>query len=328
MRRSSDLCNKFLYAIAILLIVVATATAGPNESLPTGASDGTNTQTSPHDPLDCPLLPACPGESSVPLPPVLGPREPSVKGTAPAVNGGTVLEGTGKYRGMALIPSGPFDMGSPDSSGRPDERPAQRTLLREFYIAKHQVTASEFSEFLNQQGETSKDGALRVKLDCPDCPIIKNGKRFQPKDGFEDKPVVCVSWHAASEFAQWAGSRLPTSAEWEKAALLITPHPPGDALTLLQREGSVPVQSAEPGLRGVTGMVGNVWEWCSDWYARDYYAQNPGANPAGPSLGQEKVIRGGSWAAPECSKRLKNRHKAAPRGYYRTVGFRLVKDAQ
>lgn len=328
MRCSSDLCNQLLCVIAILLIVAATATAGPADLPPNGASNGMNTQTSPRDPLDCPLLPACPGESSVPLPPVLGPRQPSVKGSSPAVDGGTVLEGTGKYRGMALIPAGPFDMGSPDNGGRPDERPAQRILLKEFYIAKHQVTASEFSEFLNQQGEMSKDGALRVKLDCPDCPITKNGKRFRPKDGLEESPAVCVSWYAASEYAQWAGGRLPTSAEWEKAALLITPRPPGDALTLLQREGPVPVQAAEPGLRGVTGMVGNVWEWCSDWYARDYYAQNPGSNPVGPSLGQEKVIRGGSWAAPECSKRIKNRHKAAPRGYYRTVGFRLVKDAQ
>ena len=59
---------------------------------------------------------------------------------------------------------------------------------------------------------------------------------------------------------------------------------------------------------------------------RDYYAQSPGPNPTGPFLGRDKVIRGGSWASPECSKRIQNRHKAVPRGFYRTVGFRIVKD--
>lgn len=280
------------------------------------------------DPLDCPLLPSCPGESLVPLPPLPDSQpQPEGKGTPSPVRNVNFREGMGKYWGMLFIPGGQFDMGSLEQEGRPDERPLQKIVVKDFYVSKHQATAREFCEFLNQVGETAKDGSPRVKLTCPDCPVVKKDKHFEPKDGHADHPMVCVSWHAAAEFAQWAGGRLPTSAEWEKAAVMTCATPPQDSLVMLSREGSIPVSLAQPGIQGMKGM-GNVWEWCSDWYARDYYAQSPGPNPTGPSLGRDKVIRGGSWASPECSKRIQNRHKAVPRGCYRTVGFRIVKDVE
>jgi formylglycine-generating enzyme required for sulfatase activity len=227
---------------------------------------------------------------------------------------------------MVLIPAGTFVMGSPDNEGRPDEHPAKRVAQKEFYLSKHDVTAREFCEFLNSQGENARDGIPRIKLDCAGCPIMKIGKVFKPRENCADKAVVCVSWYGATDYAEWVGGRLPTSAEWERAALLATPYPSEDRLAIVSQEGSVAAQPSSAGVRGITGMTGNVWQWCSDWYSKDYYLQLPPNNPPGPALGDEKNIRGGSWASAECSRRVRNRHKAHPRGYFRTVGFRVVKD--
>jgi formylglycine-generating enzyme len=278
------------------------------------------------DSLDCPFLPGCPGDTPVPLPPLLKIESKPNAPAPPSINGDNLVDGTGKYSGMVLIPAGPFDVGSAEGEGRLDERPIHKVFLKDFYIAKYDVTAKDFCAFLNAQGENSRDGLPRAKLDSPDCPITKVGKVFKPKEDCSDKPMVCVSWYGASDYAEWAGGRLPSSAEWEKAALLITSYHAGDYLTILPRESAVPVTIAVPGAKGVTGMTGNVWEWCSDWYSHDYYGESPLSNPMGPALGEEKNIRGGSWASPESAKRIRNRHKASPRGYYRTVGFRIVKD--
>lgn len=316
---------------ALLTTFVAAEGMAANDAVPTPSSPART--MAPHsvvqpsgDGLDCPLLPGCPSGPGIPLPPRMN-RPTDPKAPAPAVDENSVAEGMGKYRGMIFIPAGPFDMGSPNGEGRPDERPAHRVALKDFYIARHEVTVKEFADFLNAQGENSRDGLPRVKLDAPECPLVKQtGNFFQPKPDLANKPMVCVSWNGAMDYAQWAGGRLPTAAEWEKAALLTTPYPPTDSLTVLPREGSVVVQIADPGIRGTTGVVGNVWEWCADWYAPDYYEQSPNSSPSGPSLGQEKEIRGGSWASAEASKRIRNRHSASPRGYFRTVGFRIVKD--
>jgi formylglycine-generating enzyme len=278
------------------------------------------------DSLDCPFLPGCPGGTPVPLPPLLKMESKPSAPAPPSVNGDNLMDGTGKYSGMVLIPAGPFDMGSAEGEGRVDERPIHKVSLKDFYIAKHDVTAKDFCEFLNAKGENSRDGLPRAKTDSPDCPIMKVGKDFKPKEDCSDKPMVCVSWYGASDYAEWAGGRLPSSAEWEKAAFLITSYHAGDYLTILPREGAVPVTIAVPGAKGVTGMTGNVWEWCSDWYSHDYYGERHLSNPMGPALGEEKNIRGGSWASPESAKRIRNRHKASPRGHYRTVGFRIVKN--
>ncbi len=278
------------------------------------------------DSLEIPLLPGIPLGPAIPLPP-MG-EENSKPRAAPVSpsNDNNMVQGTGPFAGMILIPAGSFEMGSPVGEGRPDERPAHQVHLKGFYISKHQVTARAYCRFLSEHGVTAKDGLPRINLTSPDCPVEKVRKGYQPKNGMADKPMVCVSWNGAVDYAKWAGGRLPTSAEWEKAAFVTTPYPQGDFLTILTRESSVPVSIGIPGAGGITGMIGNVWEWCSDWYAGDYYAQSPSSNPAGPALGEEKVIRGGSWASVEASKRFRNVHRAHPLGCYRTVGFRIVKD--
>jgi len=272
-----------------------------------------------------PLLPGCPYGPSVPLPP-LPIKKDERRETELGPDAGNLAEGIGKYLGMILIPAGPFEMGSPDGSGRADERPIHNIYLSDFYISKHEVTNAEFCKFLNKHGEISSDGLPSVRIDDPSSPIIKVNGGFQPKPGFADRPVTHISWYGAADYAQWAGGRLPTSAEWEKVALYTTINPPPDNIILPTEEQSSPVYTADAGAFGITGMEGNVWEWCSDWYSRDYYSLSPSQNPLGPSLGQEKIIRGGSWAAPVSSRRIQNIHKAVPRGYYQTVGFRIVKD--
>lgn len=272
-----------------------------------------------------PLLPSCPFGPAVPIPPLPDQRvSPQRKDQSPETT--IVAEGIGRYKGMILIPAGPFEMGSPEETGRPDERPLHTVYLGDFYVSKYEVTNTEFCKFLNRKGEISSDGLPSLRIDDPSSPVTKLNGFFQPKPGFADRPVTHVSWYGASDYAQWAGGRLPTSAEWEKAAIYTSTKAPPDDISLPGQEQSTPVYVATTGAFGITGIEGNVWEWCSDWYSRDYYALSPSQNPLGPSLGQEKIIRGGSWAAPVSSTRIKNIHKAVPRGYYRTVGFRIVKD--
>ncbi len=275
--------------------------------------------------LGSPLLPACPGagQESFPLPPVILVDPTSPKETVPASDPKVMTEGAGRFQDMALIPAGEFEMGSSETEGRPDERPRKKVFLKEFYVAARDVTVAEYCEFLNMEGLNAREGGQRAAINNPDCPLMRTGKKFQPKRGMADKPMVCVSWFGAAEYAEWAHGRLPTSAEWEKAALLVTPNPPEDRLSL-EWHGS----SGETGGAGPSNlrMVGDVWQWCSDWYEKDYYTSCPNANPPGPALGAEKNLRGGSFAAAECSTRIRNRHKAAPRGCFRTVGFRIVKD--
>jgi formylglycine-generating enzyme len=298
----------------------------------TEATSG-NPQTTGSDPAaegtsDLPLLPTLPpGPVKMPLPPYSTRDVTAAKESTNLVPDEAALtEGTGPYEGMVLIPAGTFEMGSQENQGRIDEQPVHKVFLKDFYLAKKEVTVSQYCEFLGAAGLKGKDGLPRIKLDSPHCPIVLKRDKFVPKEGTSDLPMVCVSLYGAADYARWAGGRLPTEAEWEKAAWMTTPYLPGDYMERLHRESSVPVQAAFPGFKGVSGMVGNVWEWCSDWYAADYYGTSPTARPTGPTLGTEKVVRGGSWASSEASKRIRNRHKAFPRGYYKTVGFRVVKD--
>lgn len=278
--------------------------------------------------MDAPTLPAVPYGPGVPAAPGSGTVSPSRSGAPAATQpNGFLREGAGRYEDMALIPEGAFDMGSPEGRGRPDERPLHQVTLKAFWIAKREISVGEYCEFLNQEGAVTKDGLPRMNLESPDCPVIKVGKkRFRPKPGYEKRPITQVSWHGAADYANWAGGRLPTSAEWEKAALLAGGAQAHDVKALSTQEGPEHTDKMEPEGGSLAGMAGNVWEWCADWYAKDYYASSPQSDPVGPSLGEEKVIRGGSWASTEASRRTKNRHCAPPLGCYRTVGFRIVKD--
>ena len=228
---------------------------------------------------------------------------------------------------MALIPAGEFWMGSPDGEGEKDEHPRHRVYLDAFYMDKFEVTVSRYAEFLRATGWPSPEYWQQVSR------------------GKHDKlPVVGVDWHDAEAYCRWAGKRLPTEAEWEKAARgtdgQTYPWGNEELTSGLATYGKVfffssqydgglaPVDSYEPGRSpyGLHHMAGNVWEWVADWYDQGYYWQNTNRNPIGPPKGDQKVIRGGSWNDDSVYTR-----SAARYGYILTrredhVGFRCARD--
>ncbi len=168
-------------------------------------------------------------------------------------------------------------------------------------------------------------------------------------DGLDDHPVVHVSWNDAVAYSEWAGRRLPTEAEWEYAArggLEGARYPWGDELiddewrcniwqgefprTNSEEDGyltTAPVRTFQPNGYGLWQMVGNVWEWCADWFGPRYYKFSPAENPPGPSLGAARAIRGGSYL---CHDSYCNRYRNAarssntPESSMGNAGFRTV----
>lgn len=166
-------------------------------------------------------------------------------------------------------------------------------------------------------------------------------------------PVVHVSWHDAAAYATWAGKRLPTEAEWECAARGGLPHanrfPWGDELEPAGRHlmnvwqgefplknteadghyGPAPAKSFRANAYGLYNMTGNVWEWCHDWFDAGYYARSPRENPAGPTAGDRRVTRGGSYLchASYCNRyRVDARNANTPDSATSNLGFRCVRD--
>ena len=239
---------------------------------------------------------------------------------------------------MVGIPAGVFIMGS--ANGEPDQQPLHEVYLHAFYIDRYPVTNSEYAEFLNIFGNQQEGGEKWLDTDSLFswwlCRIYEQNGKFFAKRGYENRPVVKVSWYGAKAFARWKGARLPTEAEWEKAArggLQGKKYVYGDILTSDQAnvEGHYAfraVGSYPPNGYGLYDMVAHVWQWCSDWYDESYYQKSPSRNPQGPENGSLKVLRGGSWLH-------KNSWGVADRGFDNPLshsfcfltGFRCAKDA-
>ncbi len=191
---------------------------------------------------------------------------------------------------MILIPAGEFQMGS--NNGDDDEKPVHTVYVDAFYMDKYEVTNAQFRKFMDATGCKAPIYWLDSEYNAP------------------DQPVVGVNWYGAVGYAEWAGKRLPTEAEWEKAArggLSDKKYPWGDstnhdAANYNGTDGkdywgkTSPVGSFAPNGYGLYDMAGNVWEWCSDWYDEDYYSNAPKRNPTGPSSGGYRVMRSGSWS--------------------------------
>jgi formylglycine-generating enzyme required for sulfatase activity len=240
---------------------------------------------------------------------------------------------------MIYIPGGEFEMGSVE--GREDEQPVHTVYLDPYWIDETEVTNKMFAKFLNENGNKSEKGSKWFFDNSPYTPISKISGRWQVEEGFEDHPVVEVNWYGAYAYSQWAGRRLPTEAEWEKAARGTNGwkfpwgnHKPDKTLlNFYSKVGmTTPVRSYLDGasIYGVLDMAGNVWEYVVDWYDPDYYKslqETRWRNPKGPQSGTYKVGRGGSWINGIDFVRSTSRISLDPYTADMNIGFRCVLEA-
>jgi len=230
-------------------------------------------------------------------------------------------------------------MGDTFGDGQGDEKPVHEVCVDDFYMGKYEVTNAQYRKFKSGHDSKSYEG------------YSLNG---------DNQPVVEVSWNDAKEYADWLSSktgqryRLPTEAEWEYAARAgsssrnywgsskedacryanVHDRTSKSAFSSFTWENhncddgykvTAPVGSFQPNSFGLYDMMGNAWEWTNDWYGKDYYSGSPRNNPAGPSSGADRVLRGGSWFGRPDYVRASLRIGDSPdyRGY--GIGFRLLR---
>jgi len=235
-----------------------------------------------------------------------------------------------------FIPAGEFSMGTHpvESLGTgSDIAPVHLVYLDAFWIDRMEVTNRMYAQCV-------ADGACELP-NIAGQPIFSSRTRLEYYNNpeFADYPVIYVNWYEADSYCSWAGKRLPTEAEWEKAARGTTTwtYPWGNSkptwvkanyrYDLFPLMGTTAVGSFPEGASpyGVLDMAGNVWEWMSDLYGSDYYgSQTEWNNPTGPANGDRRVLRGGSWFSNEWCLRVSLRSSIGPDDAGSDVGFRCV----
>jgi formylglycine-generating enzyme required for sulfatase activity/putative intracellular protease/amidase len=209
-------------------------------------------------------------------------------------------------------------------------RGGHKICVRSFYMDQYEVTNEQFCEFLND----GHPEHFHHKQE-----IDKQGERYVPKCCKERWPAHGVSWDDAAAYARWAGKRLPTEAEWQWAAggNEGRKYPWGDDTITPTRANfgghighPLPVGSFSEGRtpEGICDLSGNVVEWCSDWFAEDYYACAPADSPAGPEQGKRRVRRGGCFAMTAEHQTTAARGSSRPDYRPTCIGFRCVRPAR
>src|SRR5574340_1245826 len=228
-------------------------------------------------------------------------------------------------REMVQISEGPFVMGSRDNDSDPDEKPEHQVYLKAYFFDKNEVTQYAYDRFAKMTKRAKRK--IEVFEDDP-TKLLK-----------AEQPMIAVTWEDAEAYCKWAGKRLPTEAEWEKAARGEGKrrYPWGDEFVVCYAniDGNedafrylAPPGSFESGRSpyGIYDMTGNVGEWVSDFYDENYYRKSPYRDPKGPEQGDQHVIRGGSWRETKRNVRASRRFQAKPWRHDVTVGFRCAKE--
>jgi formylglycine-generating enzyme required for sulfatase activity len=251
---------------------------------------------------------------------------------------------------LARIPAGDFLMGSAD--GEDDERPVHRVFVGEFLIGRFAITNDEYAQFVRETdhpapairelpliASAGRDALFRQLAE----PYVwRNG---EPPAGRGSHPVVLIRYQDALAYCAWLGARLgrlvrlPTEAEWEKAArggVDGLRYPWGNEIEAShanflsdgaskQERSTRPTGTFSPNAYGLYDMIGNVWEWVSDWYDAEYYGASATHDPSGPATGAMRIVRGGSWVNSDVAMlRCAYRHKVPPDTYAHSVGFRVA----
>jgi len=233
---------------------------------------------------------------------------------------------------MAQVPAGEFWMGCNDAVDNQclgDEKPYHKVYLDTFYLDKYDVTVEQYAS-------CAQAGKCSSALTGESC----DGGRL----GRGNNPINCVDWYQAKAYCEWVGKRLPSEAEWEKAARGTDgrKYPWGNreagcdyAIMWMigedeagcGRRSSWPVGSRPLGASpyGAMDMAGNVWNWVVDWYDEGYYKKSPDRNPTGPASGAARVLRGGSWHYYQSYLRSSARYGYAPFVRSSGVGFRCAR---
>jgi len=250
---------------------------------------------------------------------------------------------------VARIAAGEFVMGADD--GEEDERPVHRIYVDDFAIGKYPVTNAEYAQFVRETGHPSpavRSLPLIAGAHESDFRSVAAGYFWNngtPPEGRERHPVTLVGFDDATRYCAWLAEktgqpvRLPTEAEWERAArggLEGKRFPWGDALdaerahflpdaSAKSERGTAPVGLYPPNAFEIHDAAGNVWEWVSDWYSPNYYQHAEYINPQGPETGIMRIVRGGAWVNADSQYlRCAYRHKIPPDSYAYSIGFRIA----